>query len=108
VLRLLIIVIPLGLTIYSLVDCIQTDEAKVQYIPKLLWMLLIALFSVVGSAAWLLAGRPRRSARGPNGYADGTDPVSPPKGPDDDPEFLRRLRDERGTDGTPPGDHKPE
>ena len=77
--------IGLGLAIYALVDCIQTDEAKVRGLPKLVWIILIVLITFVGPIAWLIAGkerslpgRDRRQRRGP-------------LGPDDDPDFLRGL-----------------
>lgn len=79
-------------TIYNLVDCIQTKDADVRNLPKILWILLILLFPLVGGFAWLLAGRSatptpgirpplRRSGPAPRG----------PRGPDDDPDFLGKL-----------------
>jgi hypothetical protein len=83
--RVLPVLIGLGLAIYALVDCIQTDEAKVRGLPKLVWIILIVLITFVGPIAWLIAGkerslpgRDRRQRRGP-------------LGPDDDPDFLRGL-----------------
>jgi hypothetical protein len=74
------------------VDCIQTDDAQVRGLPKLLWLLLILLFPVVGAIAWFIAGRPQRGAAdsGPSGRGPSHRPP-PPRGPDDDPDFLRRL-----------------
>jgi len=48
---------------------------------------LILLFWVVGSIAWFIAGRPQgqRPRRGPSHRPP------PPRGPDDDPDFLRNL-----------------
>lgn len=83
--RVLPVLIGLGLAIYALVDCIQTDEAKVRGLPKLVWIILIVLITFVGPIAWLIAGkerslpgRDRRQRRGP-------------LGPDDDPDFLKGL-----------------
>jgi hypothetical protein len=86
--RVLLTLALLGLTIYALVDCIQTDEARQRNLPKLLWLLLILLFPAVGPVAWLLAGRPG-PAQG--GRGRGTNRPSAPRGPDDDPDFLRNL-----------------
>ena len=77
----------LGMTIYAVVDAIQTDDAQVKHLPKLMWILLILIFAPIGPIAWFLAGRergPRSGRRRPN-YP------SPPRGPDDDPDFLRNL-----------------
>lgn len=85
-------VLSLALTVYCLIDAIQTDEAAVRNLPKIAWILLIVLFPIVGPVAWLIAGRPpRRVARplGGPGRADGGS--RPPRGPDDDPDFLRGL-----------------
>ena len=82
-LRVVLTLASLGLTIYALIDCIQTPDDRVRHIPKLVWALLVLLVPWVGPITWLLAGRrrdtpPRRGRIGP-------------KGPEDDPDFLRRL-----------------
>ncbi len=85
VLRALMVLIPLALTLYALIDCIRTDESLVKGLPKIVWVLIIILLWVVGPLAWIFAGRdrtwepPRRAA--------------PPRpvAPDDDPDFLRDL-----------------
>jgi hypothetical protein len=91
-LRLLPWLLTLALTIYAVVDCIQTDDSQVRGLPKLIWLLLILLFPLVGSIAWFIAGRPQRgtSGRGASGRGP-THRPPPPRGPDDDPDFLRRL-----------------
>ena len=75
----------IAFTIYTLVDCLQTEDERVRNLPKMLWALLICFFPIVGAAAWYFAGRPappqvnrRPERRGPIG-------------PDDDPDFLRGL-----------------
>ena len=85
--RLLPGLLVLALTIYAVVDCIQADDTSVRNLPKLLWALLILLFPLVGSIAWFIAGRPRR----PRPQGGRTHRPGPPRGPDDDPDFLRRL-----------------
>ena len=86
-LRVLPFIIGLALTIYALVDAIQTNESHVQYLPKIYWLVLILLFPWIGPIAWLVAGKERRPMR------PRTDPryPKPPRGPDDDPDFLRGL-----------------
>jgi hypothetical protein len=90
--RLLPWLLTIAVTVYAVVDCIQTDDAQVRGLPKLLWLLLILLFPIVGSIAWFIAGRPQRgtAGRGPSGRGPSHRPP-PPRGPDDDPDFLRRL-----------------
>jgi len=89
--RVLLILVPLALSIYAFIDCITTDEQEVRYIPKPLWAILVLLFPLVGSIAWLIVGRDRTvrrpAARG--GWV----------APDDNPEFLDSLKDGTGDDG---------
>jgi hypothetical protein len=90
--RLLPWLLTIAVTVYAVDYCIQTDDAQVRGLPKLLWLLLILLFPIVGSIAWFIAGRPQRgtAGRGPTGRGPSHRPP-PPRGPDDDPDFLRRL-----------------
>ncbi len=85
-LRVLPTLVLLVLTIYALVDCIQTEESRQRNLPKVLWLLLILLFPVVGPVCWFLAGRSGPARRG----RPGNRPPYP-RGPDDDPDFLRNL-----------------
>ncbi|WP_347351189.1 PLDc N-terminal domain-containing protein [Intrasporangium sp.] len=76
-------------TIYALVDCLQTNGRLVRVLPKAVW-LLVVLVPVLGPMLWFVAGRVdsravQRSAGGGRRRPPG------PRGPDDDPEFLRRL-----------------
>lgn len=86
-LRVLPILLGLGLAVYALIDCVRTPDDEVKGLPKPLWVVLIVLVTFVGPIAWLLAGRERR----------GRGPVRPsrPVAPDDDPEFLRRLEEQK-------------
>ena len=84
--RVLLTLLLFGLTIYAAVDCIQTEESRQRHLPKLLWLLLILLFPVVGPVSWFLAGRSGPAQRG----RPGNRPPYP-RGPDDDPDFLRNL-----------------
>jgi hypothetical protein len=87
VLRVVFIAIVVFATIYALVDCIQTDRRQIRIMPKPVWLLAV-LVPVAGPLAWFFAGRataPGGPTRGPGGRPTG------PRGPDDDPDFLRRL-----------------
>lgn len=95
--------------LYVLLDVALSEPSLVRNLPKLTWVLLVVLVPLAGGIAWLVAGRPehatatpgstrsRRRGSGRKASPHGSpgrrnDP--PPLGPDDDPEFLRRL-DER-------------
>jgi len=47
------------LWIYCIYDVITTDDALVQHLPKLVWLLIVVLLSDLGSLLWLAFGRPR-------------------------------------------------
>jgi len=103
-------------TFYCLLDVVLSDEREIRHLPKVAWALLVALLVGIGGLLWLYAGRPPRSGTTPGGGTPavsgdrpGPNPRGPhpsaagrrgdargggPKGPDDDPDFLRRL-DER-------------
>jgi hypothetical protein len=57
-------VIELGLLVFCLIDCIQTDPARIRNLPKIVWILIIILLPIVGGIAWLVAGRPQSGSAG--------------------------------------------
>ena len=63
--RFVPVLIEVGLLVYCLIDCVQTDSAQVRNLPKGWWIVLIIVMPLVGGIAWLVAGRPRRSAGRP-------------------------------------------
>ena len=87
------VVVPLAMAIYAMVDCVQTDEDQVKGLPKVVWVFVILLFPIVGSIAWLIAGRPSPLIGGPAGSRPRfrQPRQRPPRGPDDDPDFLKDL-----------------
>lgn len=106
----------LVLWLYCLFDVITTPREDVHTLSKLTWVVVIVVFLVFGAVAWLLTGRPREEegavssphlahpSQGPparemgDPRKRGPGPGGKPLGPDDDPEFLRRL-DRRPEDG---------
>jgi len=87
--RLVLLLAVVTLTLWALIDVAQTPAPRMRILVKPLWALLV-LVPVVGPAAWFLQGRaPQQSAA-----------VVRPLAPDDDPEFLRRLRDPKRPDGS--------
>lgn len=89
--RVIAAVAVLAFTIYCVVDAVQTEEQEVRGVPKLLWLLMILIFPVVGGAAWLVAGRPTSILQSLLGPHDRRGPPTGPLGPDDDPDFLKGL-----------------
>ncbi len=95
--RLILVLLAVGVTIYALVDCLRSGRDEVRGLPKPLWVLVVlALFPPIGGVAYLFLGRPvsssPRSMRGrPRVVA-----------PDDDPDFLRTLEQRRAEQADPP------
>lgn len=59
----LVSVIGFALLVFCVVDIIGTPGHRVRHLPKVAWLLLVLFFPLVGSIAWLVAGRPPRSDR---------------------------------------------
>ena len=129
--RAVLIVLVLALTIYSLLDCARTpEESMPARMPKLLWIVIIVMVTVIGPIAWIIVSRVKAAEeRGgvvePTVWSskEGTQfrrPERPrPVAPDDDPEFLRslerdirrrrRAEDRDDADGDPAdGDEEPD
>jgi type VI protein secretion system component VasK len=70
--------------IYSIVDCALIEKNRVRGLPKAVWLLVLIFLPVIGSVLWFLIGRGRRPGAGRGSLA-----------PDDDPEFLKHLSQER-------------
>jgi len=89
-----VVLVGLGLLVYSVLSVLATPQQQVQHLPKAAW-LVVLLLPLVGPLAWLLAGRPPGvprtlpSGRSAAGSRSGHRPVS---SPDDDEAFLRSLR----------------
>ncbi|MFD3611954.1 PLD nuclease N-terminal domain-containing protein [Streptomyces atroolivaceus] len=106
-LRALIILLPLALTIYAFIDCLNTPEDEVKHLPKVAWVFIILLFWVVGPVVWLAAGKARRAPAG------GRTPSEWPRrnrttwvAPDDNPDFLKSLKAENPKDEALPDDRE--
>ena len=86
-----------GVIIYALIECAQSDKYAVRAIPKWGWLLVILLLPVVGAVLWLFFGRPRkddaarklqewenelkRTGRAPGERPDAEEPVLDPSDP---------------------------
>lgn len=94
-LRILPPLLVLALWIWAFIDCLTTPEEEVRHLPKVVWVIIVLLFPLVGSVAWLVAGRRRGALRTAQAGPDER-PAGRFVAPDDDPEFLASLKKENG------------
>lgn len=114
VLAAVLVLVALGIWLFCLFEVLSTDEGDTRHLPKFVWFVIVLFGFDLGALAWLLFGRPigfvtADVAAWPPDYLLSSDgdgdgqpaerPEPAPRGPDDDPEFLRRLdRRLRGED----------
>ncbi|KOT45484.1 membrane protein [Streptomyces caelestis] len=96
-LRVLMFLVPLALSVYAFIDCISTKDDDIRHMPKPLWAILVLLFPLVGSVSWIIAGKKRHPAGGAAGSAGGGGRRQW-VAPDDNPEFLKSLDEDRPKD----------
>ncbi|MGI8576822.1 MAG: PLDc N-terminal domain-containing protein [Nocardioidaceae bacterium] len=86
----LVVLLIVVLAVYCLIELAQSDPADVRQLPRGLWALIV-LIPLLGPVAWLVYGRPNGDTPGPK------TPKARPRvvAPDDDPDFLRSLRQPR-------------
>jgi len=80
--RVVLLVAVIGLGVYAFVAALQAEDTAIRAMPRWLWVAAIVLVPVAGPVAWLLWGRPLGVT---------PPPEHRPLGPDDDPDFLKRL-----------------
>lgn len=99
--RIVLFLVPLVLAVFCLVQAITSREDEVRHLGKVWWILLILFFPLIGSIAWLVAGRPVRPLRrsGPHERSAGAFPEYDRPGrfaaadPAADEEFLKKVRE---------------
>lgn len=79
--RYLPVIITILLMIYCVVEIAQSRSDDVRVMPRWLWVVAVVGLPLVGAVSWLVWGRPRAS-----------EPTKTFIAPDDDPDFLRRLK----------------
>lgn len=79
-----------ALVLYALFHALFAPASRVRSLPKPVWIIAIILLPVIGAGLWFWLGAPRRERR-----STPLRPVQRGLGPDDDPEFLRRLETQR-------------
>lgn len=93
---LLLFVVQTVLAVCALISCLSAEEGDIRALPRLVWVLVILLFPLIGSVAWFLAGRPATAGQARGGWPTawgGARRPSRPAAPDDDPEFLRSIEE---------------
>jgi hypothetical protein len=90
-----------ALWVFCLVEVISTPDTRMRNLPKVGWVLIVLLFPLVGSIAWLVAGRPESGSNRPSAYERPV-PQFPEYDrpgraaavdPEKDEEFLRQIRE---------------
>lgn len=89
--------VTLSLWIYCVIDVISADHCR--NLPKTTWLLLVIMVPLVGSVAWLVAGRPvnetqwRPAPRTPGFPEYERSNRAYAVDADEDAEFLRKCRE---------------
>lgn len=110
VLAAVLVLVAVGVWLFCLFEVLSTDEDEARHLPKFIWFVIVLFGFDLGAIAWLLFGRRRGVVRAgvpawpPEFLTSGERPPGPPpRGPDDDPEFLRQLDHRlRGDDDSDP------
>ncbi|KAA1419162.1 hypothetical protein F0U44_11970 [Nocardioides humilatus] len=88
------------LWLFCVIDVIVSRDDEVRNLSKTFWLIIVLLLPLVGSIAWLVAGRPQRSR--PLRRSEGAAPSFPEyerrgrfsaADPEKDDEFLRQVRE---------------
>lgn len=87
-------------TIFTTVFAISAKPSEVRLLPKWLWVVLCLIVPIIGGLLYITIGRPISK---PGFTARGTRVVAP----DDDPDFLRNLRERLAKNDDEDGDQKP-
>lgn len=87
----LLLLAVVAFSVVALIDCLRTERSRIPSFPRRAWAVLILFCPIFGAIAWFRAGRGpspvavggRVPAGGPSGFI----------GPEDDPDFVRRMAD---------------
>lgn len=100
--KVLLALFVIAVVVYAATDSYNASDEERRGLPRGLWLLLIVLLPGFGAVAWFLLSSAVRRANAttggtrpaPGARPHGTKP-SGPVAPDDDPDFLWRLEQER-------------
>ncbi|WP_425955118.1 PLDc N-terminal domain-containing protein [Xylanimonas sp. McL0601] len=94
-LRFLLTLAIIGLIVYAIADVAGARKEETGGLPKWLWVVVILLVPVVGALAWIMVRRTGGPAPSSHGSSTSGPRHTGPVAPDDDPDFLWRLDQER-------------
>lgn len=107
--KALVYVVPIAIAIYALFDLARSEVHERAGIHRLAWAAVIVLLPVIGPLVWILVSRlqqqggPTRTPSPSHPFPTRPPSRSGPVAPDDDPDFLWKLDQQRrrkdGTDG---------
>lgn len=87
--KAVLLVLGIVLVVYAIFDLIATPKEQVKLLPKIVWFVVV-LIPFVGALLWIFVGHARQ-APPPKPRNTGWTPPPGPRGPDDDPDYLRGL-----------------
>ncbi|MET0448653.1 MAG: PLD nuclease N-terminal domain-containing protein [Aeromicrobium sp.] len=87
--KAVLLVVGVVLLVYAIFDLIATPKEQVKQLPKIAWFVVI-LVPFVGPLLWVFVGKIKQAPPKPRSTGGWTPPPGP-KGPDDDPDYLRGL-----------------
>jgi hypothetical protein len=87
-----------ALWVFSVADVLATPRSRVRRLPKRCWLVLTSFLPLLGSVAWILAGRPASGSRRASGRRhraaftdDDIRALMIAMGPEDPEDFRRRC-----------------
>lgn len=115
--RALVYVIPIALAIFALIDLARSLPEERAGIRPWAWAVFVVVLPVLGPVVWIIVSRALRSQSAARPAPPNLGPLRPlrpptrrpgPVAPDDDPEFLWRLEQQRRrAAGEPPQEEPP-
>ncbi|MDM4762407.1 PLD nuclease N-terminal domain-containing protein [Galbitalea sp. SE-J8] len=85
--RYVIPALVIAFTIFAFVDVLLTEDSRVRGLPKAIWAIIVIILSPIGGIIWFILGKEPAGRVAPPAAGRGG-----PVAPDDDPDFLYRLR----------------
>jgi len=88
--KAVLLVLGIVLVVYAIFDLIATPKEQVKVLPKLVWFVVLFI-PFVGALLWIFVGHAKQAPPPKPRSTGGWTPPPGPRGPDDDPDYLRGL-----------------